>query len=57
MKLKKLKNYKFLFFINFIILVLFFTLNASACSDIKFAKKNIFVVSKYNNKKLDFRLK
>ncbi len=56
MKLKKLKNYKFLFFVNFIILVSFFTLNASACSDIKFAKKNIFLVSKHNDKKIRFQV-
>ena len=42
MKLKKLKNYKFLFFINFIILGFFFNHNALACSDIKFAKKRYF---------------
>ena len=56
MKLKKLKNYKFLFFINFIILVLFFTLNATACSDIKFAKKDIFIISKNNNQKIRFNV-
>ena len=43
MKLKKLKIYKFLFVINFIILGIFFIHNATACSDIKFAKKDIFV--------------
>ena len=56
MKLKKLKNYKFLFFINFIILSIFFTHNATACSDIKFDKKDIFVVSKYNNQKIRFKV-
>ena len=56
MKLKKLKNYKFLFVINFIIFGFFFNHNAEACSDIKFAKKDIFVVSKFNNKKIRFRV-
>ena len=56
MKLKKLKNYKFLFVINFIILGIFFIHNATACSDIKFAKKDIFVVSKYNNEKIRFKV-
>ena len=55
-KLKKLKNYKFLFVINFIILGIFFTHYVSACSDIKFAKKDIFVVSKYNNQKIRFKV-
>jgi len=56
MKLKKLKNYKFLFIINFTILVLSFNYNATACSDIKFAKKDIFIVSKKNNKKIRFNV-
>ena len=56
MKLKKLKNYKFLFVINFTILVLFFTYNAKACSDIKFEKKSIFMISKKNNKKIRFNV-
>ena len=49
MKLKKLKNYKFLFVINFIIFVSLFTYYAKACSDKKFAKKDIFILSKINN--------
>ena len=56
MKLKKLNNYKFIFIINFIILVSFFTLKASACSNINFEKKDIFIVSKYNNKKIRFNV-
>ena len=56
MKLKKLKNYKFLFFINFIILSIFFTHNATACSDIKFAKKDIFIESYHNNQKIRFNV-
>ena len=56
MKLKKLKNYKFLFIINFTILVLSFNYNATACFDIKFAKKDIFIVSKKNNKKIRFNV-
>ena len=56
MKLKKLKNYKFLYLINFIILGIFFYHNATACSDIKFAKKDIFIVSKFNNKKVRFNV-
>jgi hypothetical protein len=56
MKLKKLKNYKFLFIINFTILVLSFNYNATACSDIKFTKKDIFIVSKKNNKKIRFNV-
>ena len=56
MKLKKLKNYKFLFVINFIILVTLFTYNAKACSDIKFAKKDIFLESQKNNQKIRFKV-
>ena len=56
MKLKKLKNYKFLFVINFIILVLFFNYNATACSNIKFAKKDIFIVNEINNQKIKFNV-
>lgn len=56
MKLKKLKNYKFLFFINFIILSIFFTHNVTACSDIKFAKKDIFIESHNNNQKIKFKV-
>ena len=55
MKLKKLKNYKFLFFINFIVLGVFFSYTASACSNIKFSKRNIFIVSKKNNQKIRFK--
>ena len=54
-KLKKLKIYRFLFFLNFIFLGIFFNNNVSACSDIKFAKKNIFIVSKKNNQKIRFK--
>ena len=56
MKLKKLKNYKFLFFINFIILGIFFNHNVEACSNIKFAKKDIIIVSKVNNQKIRFKV-
>ena len=56
MKLKKLKNYKFLFVINFIILGIFFNDNATACSDIKFSKKNIFITSKHDNQKIRFNV-
>ena len=56
LKLKKLKHYKFLFFINFIILGIYYNHNATACSDIKFDKKDIFVVSKYNNQKIRFKV-
>ena len=56
MKLKKLKNYKFLYLINFIILGIFFNDNATACSDIKFAKKNIFITSKHDNQKIRFNV-
>ena len=56
MKLKKLKNYKFLFVINFIILGIFFNHNVEACTNIKFAKKDIFIASKYNNKKIRFNV-
>ena len=56
MKLKKLKNYKFFFVINFIIFGIFFNHNVEACSDIKFAKKDIFIVSKFNNKKMRFNV-
>ena len=56
MKLKKLKNYKFLFFINFIILGIFFIHNATACSNIKFAKKDIFIESHNNNQKIRFNV-
>ena len=52
MKLKKLKNYKFLFGFNLIILGVFFTHNAPACSDIKFVKKNIFIEKHNNNQKI-----
>ncbi len=56
MKLVKLKNYKFLVVINFIILFLFFNYNATACSNVKFSKKNIFIVSKKNSKKIRFKI-
>ena len=56
MKLKKLKNYKFLFFINFIILGIFFIHNATACSDIKFVKQDIFIESHNNNQKIRFNV-
>ena len=56
MKLVKLKKYKFLFIINFIILVLFFNYDATACSDRKFAKKEIFIVNKINNQKIKFNV-
>ena len=56
LNLKKLKHYKFLFFINFIILGIYYNHNATACSDIKFDKKDIFVVSKYNNQKIRFKV-
>ena len=56
MKLKKLKNYKFFFVINFIIFGIFFNHNVEACSNIKFAKKDIFIVSKFNNKKIRFNV-
>ena len=56
MKLKKLKNYNFLFVINFIILGIFFNHNVEACNNIKFAKKDIFIASKYNNKKIRFKV-
>ena len=56
MKLVKLKNYKFLVVNNFIILFLFFNYNATACSDIKFSKKDIFIVSKKNSKKIRFKI-
>lgn len=56
MKLKKLKNYKFLFVINFITLGIFFNHNTSACSDIEFVKKDIFIVNKYNDKKIRFKV-
>ena len=55
MKLKKLKNYRFLFFLNFIVLGVFFTNAASACSGIKFNKKVIYIVSKKNNQKIRFK--
>ena len=55
-KLKKLKNYNFLFFIYFIILGYFFTHNATACSDIKFAKKDIFIESHNNNQEIRFNV-
>ena len=54
MKLKKLKNYKFLFFVNFIIFVLFFSYNTKACYNINFSKKDIFIISEYNNQKIRF---
>ena len=54
MKLKKLKNYKFLFFVNFIIFVLFFSYNTKACYNINFFKKDIFIMSEYNNQKIRF---
>ena len=56
MKLKELKNYKFLFVVNFIILVLFFNYNATACFNIKFAKKEIFIVNEINNQKIKFNV-
>ena len=56
MKLKELKNYKFLFVVNFIILILFLNYNAIACSVKKFSKKNIFIVSKKNNHKIKFNV-
>ena len=56
MKLKELKNYKFLFHVNFIILVLFFNYGAKACSVKNFSKKNIFIVSKKYNKKIKFNV-
>ena len=56
MKLKKLKKYKFLFVINIIILVTLFTYNAKACSDIKFAKKDIFIEKHNNNQKIRFQV-
>ena len=56
MKLKKLKNYKFLFFVNVIIFVLFFSYNSKACSNINFSKKDIFIISKYNNQKIRFNV-
>ena len=54
--LKKLKNYKFLYFVNFIILSIFFTHNTKACSDIKFVKKDIFIESHHNNQKIRFNV-
>ena len=56
MKLKELKNYKFLFVVNFIILVLFFNYNAIACSNIKFVIKDIFIVNEINNQKIKFNV-
>ena len=56
MMLKKLKNYKFLYFVNFIILGIFFTHNTKACSDIKFVKKDIFIESHHNNQKIRFNV-
>ena len=56
MKLKILKNYKFLFFVNVIIFVLFFSYNSKACSNINFSKKDIFIISKYNNQKIRFNV-
>ena len=56
MKLKKLKNYKFLFVINFLILGIFFTHYASACSNIKFVKKDIFIEKHNNNQKIRFQV-
>ena len=56
MKLKKLRNYKFLFFVNVIIFVLFFSYNTKACSNINFSKKDIFIIGKYNNQKIKFRV-
>ena len=56
MKLKKLKNFKFLFFINLSVLISLFTYNAKGCSEIKFEKKSIFIVSKKNNKKIRFNV-
>ena len=56
MKLKELKYSKFLFVVNFIILVLFFNYNATACSNIKFAKKDIFIVNEINNQKIKFNV-
>ena len=51
--LKKLKICKFLIFL---ILGIFFIHDVKACSDIKFSKKNIFIVSKYNNQKIRFNV-
>ena len=45
-----------LFVVNFIILVLFFNYNATACSNIKFAKKDIFIVNEINNQKIKFNV-
>ncbi len=56
MKLKKLKNYKFLFFVNVIIFVLFFSYNTKACYNINFSKKDIFIISEYNNQKIRFNV-
>jgi len=56
MRLKELKNYKFLFVVNFIFCILFFNYNAVACSVKNFSKKNIFLVSKKNNKKIKFNV-
>ena len=56
MRLKELKNYKFLFVVNFIFCILFFNYNAIACSVKNFSKKNIFLVSKKNNKKIKFNV-
>ncbi len=53
--LKKLKIYSFLFFLNFIVFGIFFNNTASACSDIKFNEKVIFIVSKKNNQKIRFK--
>ena len=56
MKIKKLKNYKFIYFVNVIIFVLFFSYNSKACSNINFSKKDIFIISKYNNQKIRFNV-
>ena len=53
MKLKKLKNYKFLLLL---ILCIFFNHDAIACFDIKFARKDIFIINKYNNQKIRFNV-
>ena len=55
MKLKKLKNYKFLFLINIIAFGIFLTNATLACSGIKFGKNDIFIVSKKNNQKIRFK--
>ena len=53
MKLKKLKSYNSKFFVYFILLIFNFSLNASECKNITFAKTEIFVLNK-NTKKFSF---